>query len=74
MYHGFNPLPIWYNCLKTDFRHRGSWLSRTKILHYVSKKPWQEFDSSIHYPGNMECSYAESLWFEIYNTISFLGD
>jgi lipopolysaccharide biosynthesis glycosyltransferase len=74
LFNNFSHLPIWYNCLKTDFRHAGSWLCKTKILHFIAKKPWQKFDNSYHYRGNLECSYAETLWFKIAETISFLGE
>jgi len=55
----YNQLPVWYNVLKSYFRHLGSWISRAKIIHYIADKPWH---SEFSTRGNIECVVVERLW------------
>ena len=65
----YNKLPAKYNILKTQHRHNGSWLADARILHYIAQKPWEPYDNSKHYPGNLECTNIEKLWINLYNEI-----
>lgn len=65
----FQILPSEYNVLKDSHRFRGSWLSRVKILHYISKKPWMPFHPILHKPGNLECLDIDRLWLKYFDEI-----
>lgn len=57
-------LPTEYNILKSDYRHMGSWLSNTKILHYVCKKPW---DGVQAIGADAESVVLDKLWWDCWN-------
>jgi lipopolysaccharide biosynthesis glycosyltransferase len=61
----FNLLPTKFNTLKTNYRFNGSWLSDVRVLHYISKKPWQEA-RSWHLGGNFECLFLDKYWWDFY--------
>lgn len=56
-----------YNCLKTWFRHYGSWVNKVCIIHYIAKKPWQNYNPNIHYAGDLECYLIEQKWINFHN-------
>jgi len=60
------PLPFEYNVLKSYHRHLGTWINSCKILHYISKKPWQSYDPKTHKEGNVECAVIETIWFDLF--------
>lgn len=62
-------LPTVYNTLKDSHRFRGSWLSRVKILHYISKKPWQPYHPELHKQGNLECLDIDRLWMKQFDEL-----
>ncbi len=67
-------LPLEYNTLKDKNRFAGSWLSKVKILHYISKKPWTPYDPRHHKAGNLECLAIENLWHKYFDELDFYKD
>lgn len=59
-----------YNTLKDKYRFLGSWVANVKILHYISKKPWQPYDLTVHLKGNLECSSVEKKWVSYFNKLN----
>jgi lipopolysaccharide biosynthesis glycosyltransferase len=59
------PIPLQYNFLKDYMRHKGTWTVNAKIIHFISKKPW---DNNFKYNkdnlGNAECIIVEDYWKE----------
>lgn len=60
----------YYNTLKDQHRHLGSWIHNVKILHYISKKPWQPYNPNLHKSGNLEYLGIEKLWFEYFHELN----
>lgn len=66
----FKVIPPQYNTLKDAFRHPGSWQANIKILHYISKKPWEPYNPILHKEGNLEYPQIENKWLNYFSELN----